>query len=103
LIAVSDDATKRVVHAASLPRETRHAVMTSLPAVLRTAGIPQALHTDWAHWAFHTATARGPVDKRPRTQVQRALARQGIEHIPAYSPRRAAAASASTGRFRTGW
>ena len=86
LIAVSDDATKRVLHAAFYPSETRHAVMTSLAAVLRTAGIPQALYTDRAHWAFHTPTAHGPVDKRPRTQVQRALARLGIEHIPAYSP-----------------
>lgn len=86
LIAVSDDATKRVLHAALYPSETRQAVMTSLAAVLRTEGLPMALYTDRAHWAFHTPTARGPVDKRPRTQVQRALARLGIEHIPSYSP-----------------
>lgn len=86
LIAVSDDATKRVLHAALYPSESRQAVMTSLAAVLRTEGIPMALYTDRAHWAFHTPTARGPVNKTQLTQVGRALARLGIEHIPAYSP-----------------
>lgn len=86
LIAVSDDATKRVLQAAFYPSESRQAVMTSLAAVLRTEGIPMALYTDRAHWAFHTPQANGPVDKRRLTQVGRALARLGIEHIPSYSP-----------------
>ena len=86
LIAVSDDATKRVLQAAFYPSESRQAVMTSLAAVLRTEGIPMALYTDRAHWAFHTPTAKGPVDKTQLTQVGRALARLGVEHIPAYSP-----------------
>jgi hypothetical protein len=60
--------------------------MTSLAAVLRTEGIPMALYTDRAHWAFHTPSAKGPVDKTQLTQVGRALARLGIEHIPSYSP-----------------
>jgi hypothetical protein len=38
LIAVSDDATKRVLQAAFYPSESRQAVMTSLAAVLRTDG-----------------------------------------------------------------
>jgi len=86
LIAVSDDATKRVLQAAFYPSESRQAVMTSLAAVLRTEGIPMALYTDRAHWAFHTPSAKGPVDKTQLTQVGRALARLGIEHIPSYSP-----------------
>jgi transposase len=86
LIAVSDDATKRILHAAFYPSESRQAVMTSLAAVLRTDGLPMALYTDRAHWAFHTPTAKGPVDKTRPTQVGRALARLGIEHIPSYSP-----------------
>ena len=45
-----------------------------------------AVYTDRAHWAFHTPQAGGPVDKDRRTQVGRALARLGIEHIGAYSP-----------------
>jgi transposase len=86
LIAVSDDATKRVLHAALYRRESTHVVMTSLAAVLRTEGLPMALYTDRAHWAFHTPQAKGPVDKTRLTQVGRALARLGIEHIPSYSP-----------------
>jgi len=86
LIAVSDDATKRVLHAALYPSESRQAVMTGLAAVLRTEGLPMALYTDRAHWAFHTPKAKGPVDKSRLTQVGRALARLGVEHIPSYSP-----------------
>jgi transposase len=86
LIAVSDDATKRVLHAALYPSESTWAVMTSLAAVLRTEGLPMALYTDRAHWAFHTPKAKGPVDKARLTQVGRALAHLGIEHIPSYSP-----------------
>lgn len=86
LIAVSDDATKRVLDATFYPRETTHAVMASLAAVLRTQGLPMALYTDRAHWAFHTPKAKGPVDKTRLTQVGRALAQLGVEHIPSYSP-----------------
>lgn len=86
LIAVSDDATKRVLHAAFHEHESTRAVMTSLAAVLRAQGLPMALYTDRAHWAFHTPKAKGPVDKRQLTQVGRALAQLGIEHIPSYSP-----------------
>ena len=86
LILVSDDATKRVLHAALYPRESTHAVMTSLAAVLRTEGVPMALYTDRAGWAFYTPKAKGPVDRTRLTQVGRALARLGVEHIPSYSP-----------------
>lgn len=86
LIAVADDATKRVLHAALYPTESTRAVMLSLAAVIRAEGLPAALYTDRAHWAFHTPKAKGPVDKAHLTQVGRALARLGIEHIPAYSP-----------------
>jgi transposase len=86
LILVSDDATKRVLAAQFSPSESTRAVMSSLAQVFRTDGLPQALYTDRAGWAFHTPTAKGPVDKTHRTQVGRALARLGIEHIPSYSP-----------------
>ncbi len=86
LIAVPDDATNRVLHAALYPSESTHAVMTALRAVFSSAGLPMALYTDRAHWAFHTPQAKGPVDKTRLTQVGRALERLGIEHIPAYSP-----------------
>jgi transposase len=86
LIAIPDDATNQVLHAALYPRESRHAVMTALGDVFRTHGLPMALYTDRAKWAFHTPHAKAPVDKTRLTQVGRALARLGIEHIPAYSP-----------------
>src|SRR3989442_8055367 len=60
--------------------------MTGRAAVLRAESLPMALYTDRAHWAFHTPKAKGPVDKAHLTQVGRALARLGIEHIPSYSP-----------------
>ena len=86
LIAIPDDATNRVLHAALYPGESTHAVMTALAAVFRTQGLPIALYTDRAKWAFYTPHAKGPVNKTQLTQVGRALARLGIEHIPAYSP-----------------
>lgn len=86
LMLVSDDATKRVLSAAFVPSESTRAVMTSLAVVFRGDGLPQSLYTDRAGWAFHTPTAKGPVDKTHLTQVGRALARLGIEHIPSYSP-----------------
>lgn len=86
LILVSDDATKRVLAATFFPSESSLGVMTSLARVVRAEGLPMALYTDRAHWAFHTPKAKGPVDKTHLTQVGRALARLGIEHIPSYSP-----------------
>jgi transposase len=86
LIAVVDDATKRVLYAQLWPGETAVAIMTAMREVIRTHGLPMALYTDRAHWAFTTPQAKGPVDKTQLTQLGRALDRLGIEHIPAYSP-----------------
>ena len=86
LIAVVDDATTRVLAAALWPAETTVAIMSTLREVITTYGLPMALYSDRAHWAFHTPRAKGPVDRARVTQVGRALARLGIEHIPAYSP-----------------
>jgi hypothetical protein len=86
LIAVLDDATKRLLYAQLWPAETLVAVMSALAAVVRAFGLPQALYTDRASWAFHTPKARGPLSREHLTHVGRALARLGIEHIGAYSP-----------------
>lgn len=74
------------VHAAEIlglePRSVRR-----WRARLGTAwGLPIALYTDRAGWAFYTPKAGGPVDRTHPTQVGRALAHLGIEHIGAYSP-----------------
>jgi transposase len=86
LLTVPDDATNRVLYAQLWDAESTRAVMTALREVLRTYGLPMALYSDRASWAFLTPKAKGPVDKQRLTQVGRALARLGIEHIPAYSP-----------------
>ena len=86
LITAPDDATNRLLYAQFWEAETTVAIMTALEEVFTTQGLPMALYTDRAHWAFHTPKAKGPVDKRRLTQVGRALAELGVEHIPAYSP-----------------
>jgi len=86
LIAVLDDATKWLLYAQLWPEETTEAVMTALKEVVETYGIPMALYSDRASWAFYTPKAGGGVDKENLTQVGRALARLGVEHIPAYTP-----------------
>jgi transposase len=86
LIAVLDDATKRLLYAQLWPGETTEAVMTALREVFHTHGLPIALYTDRAGWAFSTPTAGGKVDLTRPTQLGRALSRFGIEHIPSYSP-----------------
>lgn len=86
MITIVDDATGGVLYAQLWEQETTRAVMSGLAHVLRTEGLPMALYTDRAGWAFHTPKATGPVDKTRLTQVGRALDQLGIEHIPAYSP-----------------
>jgi hypothetical protein len=86
LIAVLDDATKRVLYAQLWAGETTAAILTALRDVIMRHGLPMAVYTDRAHWAFNTPQAQGPVNRQQLTHVGRALERLGIEHIPAYSP-----------------
>jgi transposase len=86
LIALPDDATNQVLYAQFWPAEGTQPVMAALWDVFTTYGLPMALYSDRAGWAFHTPSANGPVDKRRLTQVGRALAQLGVEHIPSYSP-----------------
>jgi hypothetical protein len=89
LIAVVDDATKRLVYARLVDDEAGEstaAVMRALWSVLQTHGVPGALYTDRAGWAVYTPTSGTAPDRRRLTQVGRALARLGIEHIVGFSP-----------------
>lgn len=87
LLAVVDDATKRVLYAQLVAGgESTAAVMTALRHVLTHHGIPGALYTDRARWATYTPTAGARPDRTKPTQVGRALARLGIEHILGHSP-----------------
>jgi transposase len=87
LIVIVDDATNRVLYAQLVDGgESVAAVMGALREVLATYGIPGAVYTDRAHWAVHTPTSGTDPDRTKLTQVGRALARLGIEHIVGYSP-----------------
>lgn len=87
LIAVVDDATKRLLYAELTDQgEGTVVVMRALRTVFRTHGLPIALYTDRAGWAVHTPTSGSAPDRTRRTQVGRALDRLGIEHILGYSP-----------------
>src|SRR5712692_4345379 len=82
-----DDATKCLLYAELREGgESVAAIMTALRAVLEHDGVPMALYTDRAHWAVHTPTSGSAPDRQHPTQVGRALARLGIEHILGYSP-----------------
>jgi hypothetical protein len=87
MLVVVDDATKQLLYAQLWPGgESVTAVMTALRAVLQRYGVPMVLYTDRGHWAVHTTVAGGGPDRTRLTQVGRALARLGIEHILGYSP-----------------
>jgi transposase len=87
LIAVVDDATKRLLYAQLTEGgESAAVIMTALRAVLETYGIPGALYTDRAGWAVYTPTSGTAPDRSKLTQVGRALATLGIEHIVGFSP-----------------
>ena len=49
-------------------------------------GLPLSLYTDRSSHYFHTPSAGSKVDRMNLTQVGRALAHLGVEHIAAYSP-----------------
>ena len=86
LIAVVDDATKRVLYARLVEGESTHAILVALSTVVRLHGIPQELYSDRASWAVTTPKAHEPSDRSRATQVGRVLARLGVHHILAYSP-----------------
>src|SRR5206468_1975404 len=86
-LVIVDDATKHVLYAQLVEGgESVAAIMTALQAVLETHGIPGALYTDRASWAVITPTSGTDPDRTKLTQVGRALARLGVEHIVGFSP-----------------
>ena len=50
-------------------------------------GLPLSLYTDRGSHYFYTPEAGGKVDRTRPTQVGRALAHLGVDHIAAYSPK----------------
>jgi transposase len=101
LIVIVDDATKRVLYAQLVDGgESVAAMMKALRAVLETHGIPGALYTDRAGWAVYTPTSGTAPDRTKLTQVGRALARLGIEHIVGFSPQARGRSERANGTFQ---
>jgi transposase len=86
LVVTMDDATSRIYSAFLVEEEGTASTFRALLEVFTAHGLPSSLYTDRGSHYFLTPTAGEGVDKEQRTQVGRALAQLGIEHIPAYSP-----------------
>jgi len=86
LVVTMDDATSELVSAFLVEEEGTASSFQGLREVVAQHGLFCALYTDRGSHYFHTPEAGGKVDKSTLTQVGRALAQLGIEHIPAYSP-----------------
>jgi len=86
LIVTLDDATSAIYAAFLVEEEGTMSTFRALAEVIAAHGLPCALYTDRASPDFVTPKAGEKVAKDQLTQVGRALAQLGIEHIPAYSP-----------------
>ncbi len=86
LIITLDDATNRIYSAFLVEEEGTASSLRALREVIAEQGLFCSLYTDRGSHYFLTPEAGGKVTERPQTQVGRALAQLGIEHIAAYSP-----------------
>jgi transposase len=86
LIVTLDDATGEIYSAFLVAEEGTHSTLRALREVISPHGLPCSLYTDRGSHYFVTPKAGEKPDPRARTQVGRALAQLGIEHIPAFSP-----------------
>ena len=86
LVATLDDATSELYSAFLVAEEGTASSFHGLAETISAEGLFCALYTDRGSHYFHTPEAGGKVSKERLTQVGRALAELGIEHIAAYSP-----------------
>src|SRR5215470_13776486 len=86
LVVTLDDATSAIYSAFLVDEEGTTSSFRGLGEVIERHGLFCALYTDRGSHYFHTPEAGGKVSKTLLTQVGRALAQLGIEHIAAYSP-----------------
>jgi transposase len=86
LVVTMDDASGEIYSAFLVEEEGTVSTLQALLEVFTAKGLPSSLYTDRGSHYFLTPAAGEAVDKKQLTQVGRALARLGIEHIPAYSP-----------------
>jgi transposase len=86
LIVTMDDATSEIYSAFLVAEEGTASSFRGLAETIARKGLFCALYTDRGSHYFHTPEAGAKVSKTQLTQVGRALAELGIEHIPGYSP-----------------
>jgi len=86
LIVTMDDATSEIYSMFLIAEEGTASTFKALREVIGERGLFCALYTDRGSHYFHTPEAGGKVSRTQLTQVGRALAHLGIEHIAAYSP-----------------
>jgi transposase len=95
LIVIVDDATSKLLFCRLFERDGTLPNMIAMKAVFEKYGLPMSIYTDRASWFFFTPkhrTLNGPkplhseVDRRVKTQIDRALGELGVDFIPAYSP-----------------
>lgn len=86
LIVTMDDATSEVYSAFLIEEEGTFSSFLGLEETIARMGLFSSFYTDRGSHYFFTPKAGEKVDKQRLTQVGRALAELGIEHIPSYSP-----------------
>jgi transposase len=86
LVVTMDDATGEVYSAILVEEEGTVSSFLGLIETIADKGLFCSLYSDRGSHYFHTPAAGGKVATDVLTQVGRALAQLGIEHIPAYSP-----------------
>jgi transposase len=98
LVVTLDDATGEIYSAILVAEEGTVSTFRALLAVFARHGLPCSLYTDRGSHYFITPKAGEKPDPKARTQVGRALAQLGVEHIAAFSPQ---ARGRSERAFRT--
>jgi len=98
LVVTMDDATNEHYSMRFVEEEGTASSFFGVGDVIEKRGLFAALYTDRGSHYWHTPQAGGNVDKANLTQFARAMARLGIEMIPAYSPQ---ARGRSERTFRT--
>jgi transposase len=86
IVTISDDADNGLYDIAMVDEEDSMTCMAMIRNVVEKKGIFCSLYTDRARHFFVTKKAGEEVSKDNLSQIGRALAELGIQHIPSYSP-----------------
>jgi hypothetical protein len=86
LVATMDDATSRILSIFLVEEEGTWSSLRGIRETIEAHGLFSSFYTDRGSHYFFTPEAGGKVDATRPTQVGRALAQLGIEHIASYSP-----------------